>query len=204
MAGDTPGLNRQSIDASELPVKALEATGVRFVITTNTRTDLEWAASDEDTNLCRVPHPAPRAEFFEGARAEFVDDRRISESFAADPRNRLLLSPEARKYSTSAASNTTDTPVIYLRPSSDEILLRTSSGEPGFAHVLEAYDPGWTATMDTVPAPVLPANGFAMAVPVPAGSHTVRFALIRSPGRTTGAGLSLLSLALLAALIASA
>jgi hypothetical protein len=203
LAGDTPGLNRQSIDASELPVKALEATGVRFVITTKTRTDLEWAASDEDTNLYRVPHPAPRAEFFEGKRAEFVEDRRISESFAADPPNRLLLSPDARKYSTSVSSNMTDTPVIYLRPSSDEMLLRTSNGEPGFVHVLEAYDPGWIATMDTAPAPVLPANGFAMAVPVPAGSHIVRLRY-KTPGRAVGAGLSLLSLALLAALIASA
>jgi hypothetical protein len=203
LAGSPPRLNRQWIDASELPVKALEATGVRLVITTKTRTDLEWAASDEDTNLYRVPHPAPRAEFFEGARIEFVQDRRIPESFAADPRNRLLLSPDARKYSTSVTSNTTDTPVSYLRPSSDEILLRTSSGELGFVHVLEAYDPGWTATIDTGPAPVLPANGFAMAIPVPAGKHTVRLRY-KTPGRAIGAGLSLLSLALLAALIASA
>jgi hypothetical protein len=204
LAADSPGLNRQSIDASELPVKALQATGVRFVITEKTRTDLEWVATDEDdSNLYRVPHPAPRAEFFTGARTEFVEERQIPDSFAADSRNRLLLSPDARKYSTSVASNTTGTPVIYLRPSSDEILLRTSSGEPGFAEVLEAYDSGWTATMDTAPASVLPANGFAMAVPVPAGSHTVRLRY-KTPGRATGAVLSLLSLALLAALIASA
>jgi len=211
LAGDKPGLNRQSIDASELPVKALEATGVRFVITTKTRTDLEWAASDEDTNLYRVPHPEPRADFFDGTRAEFVEDRQIPESFAADPRHRLLLSPGARKYATSvggevagkAAGNTAYTPVIYLRPSSDEILLRSSSDNSGFVHVLEAYDPGWTATMDTAPAPVLPANGFTIAVPVPAGSHTVRLRY-KAPGRATGTALSLLSLALLAALIASA
>jgi hypothetical protein len=200
LAGDPPGLNRQWIDASELPVKALEATGVRFVITTKTRTDLEWAASDEDTNLYRVPHPSPRAEFFTGPRVEFVEDRRIPDSFAAHPRNRLLLSPEARKYSTSVGSNTADTPVIYLRPSSDEILLRTSSGEPGFVHVLEAYDPGWAATVDAAVAPLLPANGFAMAIPVPAGSHTVRLRY-STPGRAMGAGLSLLSLALLALIV---
>ena len=48
-----------------------------------------------------------------------------------------------------------------------------------------------------------PANGFAMAVPVPAGSHIVRLRY-DTPGRTTGEGLSLLSLGLLAVLIASA
>jgi hypothetical protein len=203
LEGAPPDLNRQWIDASEFPVKALEATGVRFVITTNTRTDLERAAVDEDTNLYRVPNPAPRADFFAGARIEFVAERQIPESFAADPRNRLLLSLNTRKYSPPVGSGTTDTPVIYRRPSSDEILLRTSSREPGFVHVLEAYDPGWTATVDAAPAPVLPANGFAMAIPVPPGSHTVRL-LYKTPGRAMGAALSLLSLALLAALIASA
>jgi hypothetical protein len=160
LAESPPGLNRQWIDATELPVKALQATGVRLVITDKTRTDLELAASDEDTNLYRVPHPAPRA---------------------------TLLAGE----------------IGYARPSSDEILLRTKSLAVGFAEVLEAYDPGWTAVVDAAPAPVLPANGFAMAVPVPAGSHTVRLRY-KTPGRPMGAALSLLSLALLAGLILSA
>jgi len=93
--------------------------------------------------------------------------------------------------------------VIYLRPSSDEILLRCSSGQPGLVHVLEAFDPGWTATVDAASAPLLPANGFAMAVPVPAGNHTIRLRC-KTPGRAMGAALSLLSLALLALLVSSA
>jgi hypothetical protein len=171
LAGAPPGVNRQLIDGSEFPVKALEATGVRFVITTKTRTDLQLAASDEDTNLYRVKNPAPRAEFVATAGA-------------------------ARRWASHRST------VDYQRPSSDEILLRTISDRAEFVHVLEAYDPGWTATVDAAGAPLLPADGFAMAVPVPAGNHTVRLRY-ETPGRAMGAGLSLLSLACLVWLIAS-
>jgi hypothetical protein len=204
LEGAPPLLNRQWIDASEFPVKALQATGVRFVITTETRTDLERAASDEDTNLYRVPNPAPRAALFAREQTELLMETQIPESFAEDPRrNRLLLAPDAKKYLRPFSDVSSPLEIDYARPSSDEILLRTKSAVVGFAEVLEAYDPGWTATVDTAPTPVLPANGFAMAIPVPAGSHTVRL-LYKTPGRAMGAGLSLLSLALLAALLASA
>lgn len=173
LTGDPISVNRQWIDASTLPVKALEATGVRFVITTKTRTDLELVSSDEDSHLYRVSNPAPRAAFFVGERTEFMGEQSMHKAAIA-----------------------------YARPSSDEVLVRISSGQAGFVHVLEAYDPGWTATVDGKRAPVVPANGFSMAVPIPAGGHTVRLRY-DTPGRGTGAGLSLLSFGLLAALIAS-
>ncbi len=204
LAGARPGMNRQWFDASELPVKALEATGVRFVITSRTRTDLQMAARDEDANLYRVTNPTPRAEFFPVAQAEFVEERQIPDSFAADPRNRLLLATDGISHASPAADwGIHRSAIDYRRPSSDEILLRTNTGEAGFVHVLEAYDPGWTAMVDAAGAPLLPANGFAMAVPVPAGNHTVRLRY-ETPGRAKGAGLSLASLACLILLVASA
>ncbi len=39
--------------------------------------------------------------------------------------------------------------------------------------VRTAYDPGWSATVDGRPAPVLPADGFLQGIPVPRGTHTV-------------------------------
>jgi hypothetical protein len=130
--------NWQLIDASLLPVKALEAAGVKFVIT------------GDPGKLLRVPNPAPRAN------------------------------------------------VRYERPSSDEI--RLVSARQGFARVLEAYDPGWRATVDGVPAPVIDDGGFAMAVAVPRGRHEVRLTF-KTPGRATGIALSLVSLGLLIILI---
>jgi hypothetical protein len=206
LAGSPPSLNRQWIDASTLPVKALEATGVRFVITTETRTDLELAGSTDDTNLYRVANPASRAGFFRVDQTEFTAERQIPELFAADPRHKLLLPPDATGYLPHGSGDDSaihEAAIDYSRPSSDEISLRATSGEPGFVHVLEAYDLGWTAMVDGAGAPVVPANGFTMAVPIPAGSHTVRLRY-DTPGRAMGVSLSFLSFGLLVLLIASA
>jgi len=204
LKGDPVSVNRQWIDASTLPVKALEATGVRFVITAHNRTDLQLESSGDDSHLYRVANPVPRTAFFTEAQTEFVAEQWIPELYAANPRS-LLLPSDAQKYlahSAKAEPPTREAAIVYTRPSSDEVLVRISSGQAGFVHVLEAYDPGWTATVDGKRAPIVPANGFAMAVPVPAGSHTVRLRY-HTQGRAMGAGLSLLSFVLLAALIAS-
>ena len=87
----------------------------------------------------------------------------------------------------------------YSRPSSDEIHLETALSQPGLVRVIESDDPGWSATVDGVPTRIELANGFAMAVQVPAGKHVVQLRY-QTPGRGVGAALSLLSLALLAAI----
>jgi hypothetical protein len=205
LTGDPASVNRQWIDASTLPVKALEATGVRFVITTHTRTDLELESSADDSHLYRVANPVPRTGFFTEAQTEFVAEQWIPELYAANPRN-LLVPSDAQKYlehSAKAEPQAREAAIVYARPSSDEMLVRISTGQAGFIHMLESYDPGWTATVDGKRAPIVPANGFAMAVPVPPGGHTVRLRY-DTQGRAMGVGLSLLSFVLLAALIASA
>ena len=63
LAGLPPDVNEQRLDASQFPIPALEAAGVRFVITTMERNDLELVSSKEEENLYRVPNPAPRAAF---------------------------------------------------------------------------------------------------------------------------------------------
>ncbi len=210
LAGDPPGLNRQLIDASELPVTALAATGVKFVVMAESRTDLELVSSNDDANLYRIANPAPRACFFTADDVEYVEAGQIPESFAAERRgnqNKLLLPAEARSYEKrvrdlSGQSIAGDAAVAYSRPSSDEILLQMRAGQPGFVYVVEAYDPGWSATVDQADTPVVPANGFAMAAFVPAGHHMVRLRY-RTPGRNTGEVLSLISAGLLACLIGS-
>src|SRR4029077_13579783 len=64
LCGSPPDLNEQVVDAAQFPVRALKATGVRFVITPETRSDLELVENTDDANLYRVANPAPRAEFF--------------------------------------------------------------------------------------------------------------------------------------------
>jgi hypothetical protein len=91
----------------------------------------------------------------------------------------------------------------YIRPCSDEILIRSESPQDGRISVLEANDPGWSAKVDGLPAPILATNELGMAVPVAGGSHEVRFRY-NTPGRTVGILLSLLSVLALAALVGSA
>ena len=203
LAGEPADTNEQVFDASVLPVKGLEALGVRFAITGDERTDLELVGTDEDTKLYRVSNPAPRADFFAAGRAEFASEQEIPALFAAGSWDRLLLEPEARNYVSAGQNADGVARVEYSRPSSDVIDVAANSAGPGFVHVLESFDPGWTATVDGRAAPVLPANGFEMAVPVGSGSHAV-WLRYETPGRMTGVWLSLGSLAMLAGVILSA
>jgi len=66
LADAPPGLNEEIIDASRWPVAALQAAGVRFVITEGTRTDLELAASTPILRMYRVANPAPRVSLAGG------------------------------------------------------------------------------------------------------------------------------------------
>ncbi len=207
LAGFPPGFNEQRIIASELPVSALQATGVRFVITSGRRGDLDLVSSTDEENLYRVPDPFPRTAFFGGQQVDFVPSGAALGAFLSEPRrDRLLLPLDAGRGYTSES----DLAVIersgrrvetkYSRPSSDQIRIATAPDRPGFVGLLESYDPGWRATVDGVPAPVEMANGFSMAVPVKAGQHLV---ILRysTPGRGTGVLLSLACAGLLVALL---
>jgi hypothetical protein len=89
--------------------------------------------------------------------------------------------------------------ITYLRPSSDQIVIRSEGPQAGPVSVLEASDSGWSADVDGAAAHISRANGLGMAVQVAAGSHEIRLRY-RTPGRTTGMLLSLLSLLVLAVL----
>jgi hypothetical protein len=66
----------------------------------------------------------------------------------------------------------------------------------GLAVILDPFYPGWTATVDDKPAPILRADFAFQAVPVPAGTHELRLTY-RNRWVTMGAGVSLGTLALL-------
>jgi len=138
LAGLSPRLNEEILDAAAWPVHALEELGVRFVITWDERKDLEFVLREQGLNLYRVANPKPRAT------------------------------------------------AIYSRPSSDEIVLRGS----GRVHVLEAFDPGWTA-----PVPIAE-DGLGMSLTIPEGVNEVHLRY-RTPGVATGAAISLASVLLL-------
>jgi hypothetical protein len=60
------------------------------------------------------------------------------------------------------------------RPAPDRIELSLDAGSaPALVLVSEAYHPGWRATLDGHPAPVLRAQLALLAIPVPPGPHTL-------------------------------
>jgi uncharacterized membrane protein YfhO len=63
--------------------------------------------------------------------------------------------------------------VTYLHTEPDRIELRVTAQTPGLLVLSEVWDPGWSAAVSDVPAPVLLADHVLRAVPVPAGQHTV-------------------------------
>lgn len=66
----------------------------------------------------------------------------------------------------------------------------------GFVVLLDRYDPGWRATLDGRPTPILVANHMFRAVQVSAGSHQIVFEY-RQRGLEPGVALSLMTLLVL-------
>ena len=58
----------------------------------------------------------------------------------------------------------------------EEVLVRVSNPEPAVLILLDAFDAGWRATLETgVEVPIMRANALVRAVMVPAGAHRVTF-----------------------------
>ena len=55
------------------------------------------------------------------------------------------------------------------------VLIRLTADGPGYLVLTDAYYPGWIATVDGSPAPILRADIMFRAVELPAGTHTVEF-----------------------------
>jgi hypothetical protein len=88
--------------------------------------------------------------------------------------------------------------VVETRP--DRLHVTTESEAPGIVVSLDAWDPGWKATVDGAPVDVLRADVLFKAVAVPAGRHDVvlryrpRAALAGAAGSLVGLGLAALVL----------
>jgi uncharacterized membrane protein YfhO len=76
--------------------------------------------------------------------------------------------------------------VVAERRETPDRLSFTVSAAPGaYLRILESWDPGWTATSGSVPARILLADGFAMAVRGSGGTHRVELTY-RTPGALLG------------------
>ncbi len=67
----------------------------------------------------------------------------------------------------------------------NEIVLRATTPRPALLLLADLWAPGWHATVNGEPAPVLRADLMLRAVALPAGAHEVRF-MYRDPARDRG------------------
>ena len=89
--------------------------------------------------------------------------------------------------------------VTAWEPGRMSLALDPAPPQPSYLLVSENWFPDWRATVDGVPAQVLRGDYALITVPVPAGAKRVELTF-RSPAYQTGKTISLLSLALLAAI----
>ena len=123
----------------------------------------------------RVPDTLPGAYVVRGERSAADPEAtlRILLDPGFAPRSEVVLAA-ARGRGQAASPGADDVRVVSRRL--DAIEVEAQLAAAGVLVVLEAFEPGWVATVDAAPAPVLRANGLFRAVRLEAGRHRVRFA----------------------------
>lgn len=124
----------------------------------------------EPIGLFRVADPLPRSSVVSGVR---VADGPAALAILGDagfhPRDEVVLTtglPKAKQVGFEGATR-----LLVSRP--DRLIIETEASGPGHLVLLDAYDPGWRATLDGRDVAVLRANVAFRAVAVPAGRHRV-------------------------------
>ena len=209
LSGLPPGYNEEHMDAGSWPPAALRATAARFLVAWQKRPDLDLVKTSTGLRMYRVQGSCARALRSSIERPSgFVPANQIPTEMKNEPETvgHVLLLPYTDENLVESVlapqSNSIEgtSTALYLRPNSDKIVIRSASSGPGLVYVIEAADRGWAAEVDGMRTPILQANGLGMAIPVTAGKHEIVLRY-RTPGRVTGAILSLISVLLLAALV---
>ena len=181
-------------EGTPVQLRVLQLAGVSHVVTLHdARADgLEPAGEftelfAEPVRLWRVPDPLPRTLVVGGRRAaDPIAALRLLADGSVDPRREVLLDdgpavappPDFRAESR----------VVEERPGF--LKLAAEASHSGHLVILDAYAPGWTATIDGRPVPLLRANGVFRAISLPPGRHEVECRYLPASLRW-GGGLSL-------------
>jgi uncharacterized membrane protein YfhO len=96
-----------------------------------------------------------------------------------------------------------DGQVHFTRPVAHQLTATATSTTGGLLVFNESHDPGWRATLDGQPAPVLRVNAVCQGVLVPPGEHEILFRY-SPPGFRTGTAISAFGLLVLTGALAAA
>ena len=124
-------------------------------------------------HIFRVPDPLPRAYAVDGVRVARGEAALFAlEDPGFDPRREVVLEQGTPHPPAPGMAGT----VLLTRTGADVLEASVDMGRDGQLVLVDAYDPGWRATVDGRPVTVARANVAFRAVAVPAGRHRVRLA----------------------------
>ena len=173
--------------------------------------DVEWAilpaptpvpwtkvasTGDGSIVLGRIGGRRPRAFVAHGWRWHASDDDATRALFSVPPPPFDEVQLTGSGTAQASAGEATPCAIASDRPEHVEL---TCEGA-GYAVLLDAWAPGWTATVDGSPAAIVRADAVARAVAIGPGPHHVDFRY-RTPGLRAGAAISLPALLACLALI---
>ncbi|MFN8496742.1 MAG: YfhO family protein [Anaerolineae bacterium] len=131
----------------------------------------------QETTYLLQAAPGPRAWLV--GHVEVMDDAealaRLADP-AFDPWQTALVAPEGgveTLYTASLQPLATIAQPTYRQLAPGHVVVEVAADAPALLALSEMWYPGWQATVDGAPAPLLRAYNTLMAVPVPAGAHTV-------------------------------
>lgn len=182
----------------------LPAHEARFWQLTSTATVVSWrdeidgaqpviavGEGDARTTVHALANPAPFAWRAHTAVPVASDDEAIDRlrDPAFDPFGTVLVHDGAPGGGPHGSDGATG---VDGRTPAGHVDARTDGGTPGWLVFSEVWHPGWRATVDGAPAPVLRADVALIAVPVPPGAHRVSLAF-RDPWLGRGVSVSVLT-----------
>jgi hypothetical protein len=148
--------------------------------------------------LFAVPDPWPRARLVPGARvANDAEGLRLLLDPGFDPAEEVVLATGSTSSSPSSPPGT----IRIVEERSDRLALETDLGSSAYVLLADAFDPGWRASIDGAPVPLLRANLAFRAVRAPAGRHRIEM-IYRPTSLRIGLVLSATSLLAALALVA--
>ena len=198
-----PGWGTHSMDQATIRYKAemaqavLDRMSVKWVVTTE-RPDLPGLEpvhtsreASEGFSVARNRDPLPRA---------YVVPRALSADGRLDPSINWLRDTSAREFvllevadPLPAGARESFRAAGYRSVDPDHVVVEVKTYAPGFLVVTNTWDPGWTATIDGKPSPVLRGNLAQQVVALPTvGSHCVELRF-RPRGLSAGLWISFLS-----------
>jgi hypothetical protein len=131
-----------------------------------------------DVRLYENPHALPRARYV--PRIEVVEDspsllQRLAAG-ADDPREVALVeAPPPSGFRGEEGDSPGPGRVEFLRNEPEHVVLRVRAPARGFVVLADQYFPGWEATVNDKPTPIVRANYVFRLVEVPAGESRVEF-----------------------------